>query len=74
MPTYGYECKFCGHRFEVFQKMSEDPVKTCPKCRKSKATRRIQAPGFILRGSGFYATEYRRGKSEEPSKKEDKKK
>jgi putative FmdB family regulatory protein len=57
MPTYEYECKTCGHTFEVFQSMSDEPVKVCPEC--GKATRRLinGGSGIIFKGSGFYVTD-----------------
>jgi putative FmdB family regulatory protein len=57
MPTYEYECKSCGHGFEVFQAMSDDPVKNCPEC--GKEVRRIifGGAGVIFKGSGFYTTD-----------------
>jgi putative FmdB family regulatory protein len=59
MPTYIYECAVCGHRFELFQKMSDAPAETCPSC--GGKVNRIPGPGagFIFKGSGFYATDYR---------------
>ncbi len=58
MPTYDYECPK-GHRFEAVQKMSDKPVATCPKCR-SRARRVITGGGgFLLKGEGFYKTDYR---------------
>ncbi len=58
MPTYEYECTSCGYRFEMFQKISEKPVNTCPKC-KGKVKRLISgSSSFILKGSGWYATDY----------------
>lgn len=58
MPTYEYECRGCGHRFEEFHKISDAPVRTCPKCRKDKVQRLISAGGgFIFKGSGFYVTD-----------------
>ena len=61
MPTYEYECKSCGHTFEVFQAMSEDPLKSCPEC--GKEVRRLihGGTGVIFKGSGFYVTD--KGKS-----------
>lgn len=60
MPTYAYECEKCGHKFERFQGMSDPPVKRCPKC-KGKVQRLIGAgAGIIFKGSGFYATDYKR--------------
>lgn len=59
MPTYEYECLRCGHRFDLFQKISEPPRKRCPKCR-GKIQRRIgTGAGVIFKGPGFYATDYR---------------
>ena len=58
MPTYDYECEK-GHRFEVFQKMSDDPVAECPDC-GAKAGRKISGgAGFLFKGDGFYITDYR---------------
>lgn len=59
MPTYEYECRKCGHRFEKFQRISEAPAKRCPKCRG--AVRRLLGTGggLIFKGSGFYITDYR---------------
>ena len=60
MPTYEYVCDACGHKFERFQRMTESPVKKCPKCGKGKARRLIGAgAGLIFKGSGFYITDYR---------------
>ena len=68
MPTYEYECQKCKKRFELFQNITAPRIKTCPKC-KGKVKRLIGAgAGIIFKGSGFYATDYRKGKKpEEPS-------
>ena len=59
MPTYEYECCDCPNRFEVFQKMTEEHLKHCPKC-KGKVRRLVgTGSGVIYKGSGFYTTEYR---------------
>jgi putative FmdB family regulatory protein len=60
LPTYEYECQRCGHRFELFQSMSDEPRKRCPECR-GKLRRLLGAgAGIIFKGSGFYATDYRK--------------
>ena len=60
MPTYDYVCDGCGHAFELFQSMTENTKKTCPKCKKPKLRRLIGAGGAIVfKGSGFYKTDYR---------------
>jgi putative FmdB family regulatory protein len=58
MPTYTYECEKCGHLFEIDQKISDPPRKRCPECR-GKVYRVIHPVGHILKGSGFYRTDYR---------------
>lgn len=60
MPTYDYECDACGHRFELFQQISENPKKKCPECGRQKL-RRLFGTGAALmfKGSGFYQTDYR---------------
>jgi putative FmdB family regulatory protein len=61
MPTYDYVCGACGHAFEHFQSMSDKPLKTCPRCAKRKLVRQVGAgAGVIFRGSGWYATDYRK--------------
>jgi putative FmdB family regulatory protein len=59
MPTYEYECTKCGHHFEMEQRITDEPRKRCPKCR-GKVMRVVSGGGgYILKGSGFYATDYR---------------
>ena len=58
MPTYEYRCAN-GHLFELFQRMSEDPVDSCPQC-GAPAERQLSAgAGLLFKGSGFYITDYR---------------
>ncbi|MDX1622512.1 MAG: zinc ribbon domain-containing protein [Gemmatimonadota bacterium] len=75
MPTYVYECPSCGHEFERFLKKMDDRARTrkCPSCGK-RARRRISGgAGFLFKGEGFYATDYRseeyRSKAESERKK-----
>ena len=59
MPTYEYLCQGSQHRFEVFQRMSDDPLKECPSC-GSEVRRVIYPAGVIFKGSGFYVTDSRK--------------
>lgn len=60
MPTYDYQCSACEHHWELFQKITEDPVKKCPSCKKNKAVRQFGTGAAIMfKGSGFYETDYR---------------
>src|SRR3954471_622807 len=60
MPTYDYHCDACQHEFEVFESITADPQKKCPKCKKNKLRRLFGAGGgLIFKGSGFYQTDYR---------------
>ena len=71
MPTYSYCCDACGHEFDLFQKMSADPVKECPKCNQLFARRKIGGGGgFLFKGSGFYVTDYRSDTYKEKAKQE----
>jgi putative FmdB family regulatory protein len=57
MPTYEYECKSCGHTFEIFQAMSDDPLKSCPECGREVRRLIFGGTGVIFKGSGFYVTD-----------------
>jgi putative FmdB family regulatory protein len=59
MPTYWYRCQKCKHEFEEFQKISDPPVKKCPKCDGLVMRVITGGAGLIFRGSGFYITDYR---------------
>lgn len=61
MPTYEYKCTKCNHKFEEFQSIKANPLEKCPKC-GGKVKRLIGGgSGIIFKGSGFYATDYRKG-------------
>lgn len=72
MPIYEYECENCGHHFEQLQKVSDKPLKECPKCGKPTLHKLISAAGFQLKGTGWYATDFKdKGtKPKETSKKD----
>jgi len=63
MPTYEYECKSCGHNFETFQAITDEPVKTCPKCGADVRRLIFGGTGVIFKGSGFYVTDKNKGSS-----------
>jgi putative FmdB family regulatory protein len=58
MPTYGYRCGTCGHEFEIRQKITDEPLTTCPKC-KGKLAKMLYPAGVIFKGSGYYTTDYK---------------
>jgi len=63
MPTYQYRCTNCGNELEIVQKMSDKSLTLCPKCQKETFERVITAEGgFVLKGSGFYKTDYSNSK------------
>jgi putative FmdB family regulatory protein len=59
MPTYEYRCPACQHEFEKLQKMSEEPVATCPECGAAAERLLSGGAGLLFKGSGFYITDYR---------------
>lgn len=62
MPTYEYLCQQCGHLFEAVQKITEEPLKNCPNC-EGPVKRLISSGNFILKGNGWYLTDYARSNS-----------
>ena len=66
MPIYGYRCRSCGNELEVLQKMSDPPLKTCPKC-SGELTKILYPVGVIYKGSGYYSTDYKSGKASSSS-------
>ena len=59
MPIYEYECTGCHRAFDLLQKISDKPIKTCPHCHEDKAHRLVSAPQFQLKGTGWYATDFK---------------
>jgi putative FmdB family regulatory protein len=66
MPTYEYLCKQCGHRFEAWQHMSDEPLKVCPQC-GAEIHRVLYPAGIVFKGSGFYKTDNGSGSKGEKS-------
>jgi putative FmdB family regulatory protein len=62
MPIYGYVCKSCEHRFDVLQKMSDEPLVHCPDCGEPSLQKELSAPKFRLKGSGWYETDFKTDK------------
>jgi putative FmdB family regulatory protein len=58
MPIYEYACGNCGNRFEEWQKMSDPPVRVCPKCKSKKVEKLISQTSFSLKGGGWYSDLY----------------
>jgi putative FmdB family regulatory protein len=71
MPIYEYRCGACGHQEEFLQKVSEPPLTECPACHKSAFNKLLSAAGFQLKGSGWYATDFRNKGSKPAEKKPD---
>ena len=61
MPIYEYRCSSCGHEKEVLQKLSDLPITECPACGKPTLRKLVSAAGFHLKGSGWYATDFKGG-------------
>jgi putative FmdB family regulatory protein len=61
MPVYEYACEKCGHEFEASQRITDEPIKTCPKCKARKVKRLISQTSFVLKGGGWYSDLYSSG-------------
>ncbi len=66
MPIYEYRCSDCGFQDEFLQKLSEPPMSLCPKCGKESLKKLLSAAGFQLKGSGWYATDFK-GSGSQPA-------
>ena len=67
MPIYAYRCAACGHSRDVLQKLSDAPLSVCPSCGAEQFSKQITAAGFQLKGSGWYATDFRNSGSAAPA-------
>lgn len=63
MPIYAYKCESCGHAKDVLQKISDAPLTQCPSCGADAFRKQLTAAGFQLKGSGWYATDFKGGAS-----------
>jgi putative FmdB family regulatory protein len=63
MPIYAYRCAACGHAKDVLQKLSDAPLTDCPACGAPRFEKQVTAAGFQLKGSGWYATDFRNGQT-----------
>ncbi|KGP64396.1 hypothetical protein EP47_11525 [Legionella norrlandica] len=69
MPIYEYQCTSCHHHFDLMQKITDEPVKQCPKCYENSVVKLVSAAGFQLKGTGWYATDFKNkgGTAKEPT-------
>ena len=67
MPIYAYKCSACGFAKDVLQKISDAQLSDCPSCSQSAFEKQVTAAGFQLKGSGWYVTDFRGGKTEAPA-------
>src|SRR5919198_1272801 len=70
MPIYEYRCDACGHQEEHLQKVSEAPLTVCPACGKPQYRKQLSAAGFQLKGTGWYATDFKGGAKKSADKPE----
>ena len=68
MPIYEYRCSACGHQDEHLQKVSDAPLTVCPVCGKDRYQKQLSAAGFQLKGTGWYATDFKGGSKKTESK------
>ena len=66
MPIYEYRCTQCEHKLEALQRFSDAPLLTCPSCGKDALTKLVSAAGFQLKGSGWYATDFKGSSGKKP--------
>jgi putative FmdB family regulatory protein len=63
MPIYEYRCGACGFQKEFLRKLSDVPLTDCPECGKATLSKMVTAAGFQLKGSGWYATDFKNGQA-----------
>lgn len=68
MPIYEYRCESCGHQQEFLQKVGDAPLTVCTQCGKPSFSKMVTAAGFQLKGSGWYATDFRNNGSKSAAK------
>ena len=73
MPIYEYRCDACGHQDDHLQKVSEPQLSVCPACNKPTYKKMLSAAGFQLKGSGWYATDFKNTAKKPADKKADSK-
>ncbi len=69
MPIYEYRCSSCGHELEALQKFSDAPLTACPACSRDSLVKLISAAGFQLKGTGWYATDFKGSATAKPAAK-----
>ncbi len=67
MPIYAYKCESCGHAKDVLQKIADAPLTDCPACGAPTFSKQLTAAGFQLKGSGWYATDFKGGAAATPA-------
>lgn len=72
MPIYEYRCGACGHQQEFLQRLNDAPLKDCPECGKPELSKLVSAAGFQLKGSGWYATDFKNKGTKPAAKDKDK--
>ena len=67
MPIYAYRCTQCGFEKDVMRKVSDPLLTTCPECKAESFAKQLTAPGFQLKGNGWYATDFKGGSAAKPA-------
>ena len=67
MPIYAYRCERCGHEHDALQKICDPVLTDCPACGEASLQKKLTAPGFQLKGSGWYQTDFKGGGTKAPA-------